>query len=101
MTLDPKSTAALALHRFGLGPRPGQIAFIASDPRGALLAELDKPNVSRIVGTGLMDSAEASRALFEYRAEQQAHQIVAKREAERQQAMADTEAAKSMAEKTM
>lgn len=106
MALDPKSTAALALHRFGLGPRPGQIAFIASDPRGALLAELDKPNISRIVGTGLMDSAEASRALFEYRAEQQAHQIVAKREAdkreaERQQAMADTQAARSMAEKSM
>ncbi|AMN40130.1 DUF1800 domain-containing protein [Rhodoplanes sp. Z2-YC6860] len=101
MTLDPKSTAALALHRFGLGPRPGQIALIASDPRGALLAELDKPNINRIAGAGLMGSAEAARALFEYRAEQQARQIVAKREADRQQAMADTEAGKSMTEKTM
>ena len=35
MTFDRKATAALALHRFGLGPRPGSIAAIASDPRGA------------------------------------------------------------------
>ena len=41
MTLDPKAVAALALHRFGFGPRAGSIAAIASDPRGALLAELD------------------------------------------------------------
>jgi uncharacterized protein (DUF1800 family) len=33
-------TAALALHRFGFGPRAGAIAAIASDPRGALLASL-------------------------------------------------------------
>ena len=28
--------AVLALHRFGMGPRPGSIAAIAADPRGAL-----------------------------------------------------------------
>ena len=33
-------TAALALHRFGLGPRAGLIEAIASDPRGAPVAEL-------------------------------------------------------------
>ena len=83
MALDPKATAALALHRFGLGPRVGQIAAIASDPRGALLAELDRPEAGRIAGTGLMGSAEASRALFDYRAERQARLTLAKREAER------------------
>src|SRR6516165_2462468 len=41
MALDAKAEAALALYRFGLGPRAGSIAAIASDPRGALLAELD------------------------------------------------------------
>ncbi len=87
MTLDPKAAAALALHRFGLGPRAGQIASIASDPRGALLAELDKPEGGRVAGTGLMGSAEASRALFDYRAERQAKATVARREAERQRAM--------------
>src|SRR5438132_680148 len=40
MTQDSKTDAARALHRFGLGPRPGSIAAIASDPRGALIAEL-------------------------------------------------------------
>src|SRR2546429_657143 len=39
MALDPKAQAALALHRFGFGPRAGTIAAIASDPRGVLLAE--------------------------------------------------------------
>src|SRR5881392_1468077 len=87
MALDPKATAALALHRFGLGPRAGQIASIASDPRGALLAELDRPDIGRVAGAGLMGSAEASRALFDYRAERQARLTVAKREAERQRAV--------------
>ena len=43
MTSSAKAEAALALHRFGMGPRPGSIAAIASDPRGALLAELENP----------------------------------------------------------
>src|SRR3977135_4440824 len=57
MPPDPKAQAALALHRFGLGPRPGSIAAIASDPRGALLAELDKPNAGRIEPARLMHRA--------------------------------------------
>ena len=32
-----KATAALALHRFGLGPAGNGIAAIAADPRGALV----------------------------------------------------------------
>ncbi len=81
-------SAALALHRFGLGPRRGSIAAIASDPRGALLAELDRPGIGQIVDGNLMTSAQAVRAAFEFRAERQARQIVAKREAEeRQRAM--------------
>ena len=43
MSSSAKAEAALALHRFGMGPRPGSIDKIASDPRGALLAELDSP----------------------------------------------------------
>ncbi len=46
MSLDAKGVATLALHRFGLGPRAGSIAAIASDPRGALLAELDQAPAS-------------------------------------------------------
>src|ERR1043166_4837418 len=93
MTLDPKATAAIALHRFGLGPRPGSIAAIASDPRGALLAELDKPDISRVPAMGLRSSAEAMRALFDYRAERQARVKMARREAERQRDMSGAPAA--------
>src|SRR5262245_21273081 len=67
MALDPKVEATIALHRFGLGPRSGSIAAIASDPRGALLAELDRPGAGRIAATGLMTSAEAARAVFAFR----------------------------------
>jgi uncharacterized protein (DUF1800 family) len=38
--------AALALHRFGFGPVAGSIAAIADDPRGALLADLERPSAS-------------------------------------------------------
>ena len=72
MALDPKG-AALALHRFGFGPRPGAIAAIASDPRGALLADLDRPNAGQILAAaGLMTSGAANRAAFEFFAERTA-----------------------------
>jgi uncharacterized protein (DUF1800 family) len=64
MALDAQARAALALHRFGLGPRSESIAAIASDPRGALLAELDKP--TPIAGAGLLSSVEAIRQSAEW-----------------------------------
>ena len=67
MTLDPRE-AALALHRFGFGPRPGTIAAIASDPRGALLADLEAPNAGQIVNTDLPTSGAEIRAGFEFNA---------------------------------
>jgi uncharacterized protein (DUF1800 family) len=42
------SDAALALRRFGLGARPGEIARIASDPRGFVLGQLARPEAARI-----------------------------------------------------
>src|SRR5882672_3414447 len=72
MALDPKE-AALALHRFGFGPRSGSIEAIASDPRGALLAELERPNAGLIAIAGLPSSAAANRAVFEYNAERAAN----------------------------
>src|SRR5438045_2505545 len=73
MALDLKA-AALALHRFAFGPRPDSIAAIASDPRGALLAELDRPNSGRIANAALMSSGAANRAAFEFNAERNAKQ---------------------------
>ncbi len=60
--------AALALHRFGFGPRAETIAAIAADPRGALAAELDRPNAGQIVDPGLLSSDAAFRAVFEFNA---------------------------------
>src|ERR1700745_4000146 len=59
MALDPQAQAALALYRFGLGPRAGSIAGIASDPRGALLAELDGAGGGRIWPAGFVTGGRA------------------------------------------
>src|SRR5579871_969740 len=86
MTADPKYQAALALHRFGLGPKagtvPGSIAAIASDPRGALLAELEKPGIGQIVDPTLMTAAKASMAAFNFREARQAAEILKKMDEE-------------------
>ncbi|MEA2906030.1 MAG: hypothetical protein QOI12_3417 [Alphaproteobacteria bacterium] len=66
MALDPTAQAALALHRFGLGPRAGSIAAISSDPRGALIAELEKPGAGRIAAADLLASGEATRAAVRF-----------------------------------
>src|SRR6516162_10809818 len=86
MVDDRTREAAFALHRFGLGPRPGSIAAIASDPRGALLAELERPGIGAINNPDLLTSAQASRAGFEAQAARQAKNVLAQRaqkEAER------------------
>src|SRR5436190_16762271 len=91
MARDPKG-AALVLHRFGLGPREGSILAIASDPRGALLAELERPNAGQIANADLPSSAAANRAVFEFNAERAANEKREKRrrEAASQVAMLNT-----------
>src|SRR5215470_7062368 len=84
MACNPRE-AALALHRFGFGPRTGSIDAIADDPRGALLAELEQPNVGQIAQTDLPSSSTANRAVFEYNAERNANE---KRERLRREAAA-------------
>jgi uncharacterized protein (DUF1800 family) len=66
--------AALALHRFGFGPRAGSIEEIAADPRGALIAEFDRPAAGQIANPDLPASGAANRAVFEYNAERNANQ---------------------------
>ena len=77
MALDPKG-AALALHRFGFGPRPGLINAVAADPRGALLAELDRPSAGQVVDSTLQSAAAENRALFEFNAERAARDKLAR-----------------------
>jgi uncharacterized protein (DUF1800 family) len=83
-----KAEAVLALHRFGMGPRPGSIAAIEADPRGALIAELERPPASLAAASALPSSAKAFRAVTDAYAKRQAKAIVAKRaqeQAKRQQ----------------
>jgi uncharacterized protein (DUF1800 family) len=75
MANDRQHDAALALHRFGFGPRGDAIAKISPDPRGALLAELDRPNIAAIDDPNLLGSAEAARATFQFRQERKAQRL--------------------------
>jgi uncharacterized protein (DUF1800 family) len=87
MALDRKG-AALALHRFGLGPRAGSIDEIASDPRGALLAELSKPQAGLIANADLPTSGAINRAVFEFNAARNAKQRLEKRQKDAAEAAA-------------
>lgn len=87
MALDAKGAAALALHRFGFGPRAGSIDAIASDPRGALLAELDRPGIGQIVNPDLPTAAKAATMAFNFRQERQAALIAQKQAADERAAM--------------
>src|SRR5476651_604178 len=98
MSLSAKAEAALALHRFGMGPRPGSIAAIEADPRGALIAELERPSTSLAAASALPSSAKAFRTVNEANAKRQAKTILAakaQKEAKRQQM---TEASSMMME---
>src|ERR1700682_864016 len=88
MSSSAKAEAVLALHRFGMGPRPGSIAAIEADPRGALIAELERPSASQLAASALPTSSKAFRAVNEANAKRQAKTIIAakaQQEAKRQQ----------------
>jgi len=78
MSARGPEAAALALHRFGFGPAGGQIDAIAADPRGALIADLNRPAAGQI-SVALPSSGEAARELFDFKAEQKAQQKLALR----------------------
>jgi uncharacterized protein (DUF1800 family) len=78
MANSPNHESALALHRFGMGPRVGSMAAIASDPRGALIAELDRPGAGGFANPDLLTSGEAARAMFDFRQERKAARLAAR-----------------------
>ena len=43
MSPSPRALACLALHRFGLGARPGDLDRVAPDPRARVLEEIAGP----------------------------------------------------------
>src|SRR5580704_4791707 len=81
--------AALALHRFGLGPRAGAIEAIVSDPRGALIDELDRPAAGLVAAGDLPSSGAANRAVFEFNAERNAKDKLARQRREAAQKLAE------------
>jgi uncharacterized protein (DUF1800 family) len=85
MALDPKVQAATALHRFGFAPKSGALVAFTSDPRGAFIAELEKPRPGQIVNDDLLNTGEAARAAFDFRQERKAARLAerAQREADK------------------
>ncbi|HEX9903572.1 MAG TPA: DUF1800 domain-containing protein [Propylenella sp.] len=55
----PSFDPVIALQRFGLGARPGDVARIAPDPRAALQAEVETPGVALLQAKRLPDAAAA------------------------------------------
>ncbi|MBB4397448.1 DUF1800 family protein [Bradyrhizobium sp. ERR14] len=84
MSNSAKAEAVLALHRFGMGPRPGSIAALGSDPRGALIAELDRPLVLAAAAS-LPSSAKAYRIVADANARRTARAKQAQQQAKKQQ----------------
>ena len=74
--------ALVALNRFGLGARggaSGDFVNAASDPRGFVKAELDRPNGVLLEVPGLLSTPALGQAVFAYQLEQkQAREAAAK-----------------------
>ena len=92
-----KAAAALGLHRFGFGPVGDAIAAVATDPRGALLADVERPGAGRLDAPNLMSSSEAARQVFDFRAERRAEQKLASRQQKQATASGEAEVASQMA----
>ena len=73
--------AAVALRRFGLGARPGDVNRIAADPRGFVMSQLRNPAAALLFDPDLEPShvvfAEAQRVQIEQRAAQEAQKAAA------------------------
>ncbi|UPK37700.1 DUF1800 domain-containing protein [Bradyrhizobium sp. 186] len=84
MSNSAKAESVLALHRFGMGPRPGSIAAIGTDLRGALIAELDRPLLLPAAAS-LPSSAKAYRTVADANARRTARAKQAQQQAKKQQ----------------
>jgi uncharacterized protein (DUF1800 family) len=83
MARDPQA-ALVALNRFGFGARggsSGDFANAASDPRGFVKAELNRPNGVLLEGAGLLPTPALGQAMFAYQDEVKKAREVAARDA--------------------
>lgn len=87
MSNPARAETVLSLQRFGMGPRPGSIAAMGSDPRGALIAELDRP-LTLTAAAGLPASAKAFRTVADANARRTARVKQAQQQAKKQQVAA-------------
>ncbi|RXH38288.1 DUF1800 domain-containing protein [Bradyrhizobium zhanjiangense] len=87
MSNSAKAEGVLALHRFGMGPRPGSIAALGSDPRGALIAELERP-LTLSAAASLPTSAKAYRTVADANARRTARAKQAQQQQAKKQQMA-------------
>jgi uncharacterized protein (DUF1800 family) len=74
MTVDVRTQAALAFHRFGFSPKAGALASIG-DAHAILIAELENPAAGQIKNQELLSAGEAARAAFDFRQERQAARL--------------------------
>lgn len=87
------SQGFVALQRFGLGARPGDLDAIKSDPRGAVLAEID-PAAVRLSDPDLPDTMTALAAIRQIQMERKAN----KQAAAQQQPSSDASSMEPMAD---
>lgn len=62
---SPSPDAVTALRRFGLGPRPGDVAQIASDPRGYVQEQTGKPAAAVLAESSSLEPSH--KLLVEFR----------------------------------
>lgn len=79
--VDISTQAAIAANRFGFGARPGELLNIASDPRGALLAQVQSPYRAPPALAGLSSGSDILATFLAARAERAAERKAAARNA--------------------
>src|SRR5687768_13737785 len=59
--------ALLAVTRLGLGPKPGEIAALAGDPRGAVLAMIERPQAALMANPPIPDPYLEMKACYQWK----------------------------------
>ena len=83
MARDPQG-ALVALNRFGFGARgdaSGDFASAASDPRGFVKAELERPASALLESAALRSSPDLGKAFFTFREEERKQRLAADKNA--------------------
>jgi uncharacterized protein (DUF1800 family) len=68
VALRNSAEVSIALRRFGLGARPGDVSLLRDDPRAAVRAQLE-PTFARLEGPDLPTTTDVLRRFFAYNAE--------------------------------